>query len=176
MTDRNLDEAPARTGAEEPPIFSARLTAVLDAVFEGKAPNAGRFCGNCYTPIDAQRTRCPHCDQDVTLRPPVEKVPAEVLAMFRQLRRRESLVVNGFAYVGLFAGVATFIGVFYVLFTVGASVWWYVFDIVLLFVLARVLAGLLGGYIGDEVGYRYARRKLAEDWAAYAEEREAETT
>ena len=158
------------------PIFSERLTSVLDAIFEGKAPNAGRFCGNCYTPIDAQRTRCPHCDQDVERRPPVEKVPREVLAMFRQLRRRESLVVNGFAYVGLFSGVATFIGVFYVLFTVGAGVWWYVFDIALLFVLSRVLAGLLGGYIGDEVGYRYARRKLAADWAAYAAEREAETT
>ena len=158
------------------PIFSERLTSVLATIFEGKAPNVGRFCGNCYTPIDAQRTRCPHCDQDVAQRPPVEKVPAEVLAMFRQLRRRESLVVNGFAYVGLFSGVATFIGVFYVLFTVGASVWWYVFDIALLFVLSRVLAGLLGGYIGDEVGYRFARRKLAEEWAVYAAQRDAEVT
>ena len=168
--------ATTEPAAGDTPIFSERLTSVLGTIFEGKAPNAGLFCGNCYTPIDAQRTRCPHCDQDVALRPPVEKVPAEVLAMFRQLRRRESLVVNGFAYVGLFSGVATFIGVFYVLFTVGASVWWYVFDIVLLFVLARVLAGLLGGYIGDEIGYRFARRKLAEEWAAYAAEREAEAT
>ena len=175
MTGRNLGEAAVQRAAEEPPIFSERLTSVLDTIFEGKAPNAGRFCGNCYTPIDAQRTRCLHCDQDVEQRPAVEKVPQEVLAMFRQLRRRESLVVNGFAYVGLFSGVATFIGVFYVLFTVGAGVWWYVFDIALLFVLSRVLAGLLGGYIGDEVGYRYARRKLAEDWAVYAVERAKNT-
>ncbi len=176
MTGRNLDEAPAQRAAGESPIFSERLTTVLGDIFDGKAPNAGRFCGNCYTPIDAQRTRCLHCDQDVEQRPPVEKVPQEVLAMFRQLRRRESLVVNGFAYAGLLAGVATFIGVFFVLFTVGAGVWWYVFDIVLLFVLSRVLAGLFGGYIGDEIGYRYARRKLAAEWAAYAEEREAEAT
>ena len=160
--------------AGETPIFSERLTSVLGTIFDGKAPNAGRFCGNCYTPIDAARTRCLHCDQDVEQRPPVEKVPQEVLAMFRQLRRRESMVVNGFAYIGLFSGVATFIGVFYVLFTVGAGVWWYVFDIALLFVLSRVLAGLLGGYVGDEVGYRFARRKLAEEWSAYAAEREAE--
>ena len=168
--------ATTEPAAGDTPIFSERLTAVLGAIFEGKAPNAGLFCGNCYTPIDAQRARCLHCDQDVEQRPPVEKVPQEVLAMFRQLRRRESLVVNGFAYAGLFSGVATFIGVFYVLFMVGAGVWWYVFDIALLFVLSRVLAGLLGGYVGVEIGYRFARRKLAEEWAAYAAEREAEAT
>ncbi len=87
--------------------------------------------------------------------------------MYKQLRRRESIVVNGFAYLGLFSAVAIFIGIFYVLFTTGANVWWYVFDIVLLFVLARALAGIVGGFIGDELGFRYSRRKLAEDWELY---------
>ncbi|MEX0786070.1 MAG: zinc ribbon domain-containing protein [Dehalococcoidia bacterium] len=149
------------------PLFSERLTELLNAMFKGEAPNAGRFCGHCYTPLGPERERCPHCDRSVSEQPPVDQVPKPVLAMFRQLRRRESLVVNGFAYLGLLLGVLTFIGVFYVLFSSGADVWWYVFDIVLLFVLARGLAGLLGGILGDELGYRYARRKLAEDWAAY---------
>src|SRR3990172_7075951 len=104
------------------------------------------------------------CRGAVAEHPPVDRVPAEVLAMFRQLRRRESLVVNGFAYLGLLLGVLIFIGVFYVIFTVGASIWWYIFDIALLFVASRVLAGLLGGFVGDEAGFRYARRKLAEEW------------
>jgi hypothetical protein len=149
------------------PVFSERLSEVLDAVFKGEAPNAGRFCGYCYTPIDAQRARCPHCDKPTSEKAPVDKVPREVLTMFRSMRRRESLVVNSLAYAGLLLGVLIFIGVFYVIFTLGAGIWWYVFDIVLLFVLARVLAGLLGGYLGDELGYRYARRKLAEEWSAH---------
>ena len=157
--------------AEEPaadvPIFSERLSAVLGDVFDGKAPNAGLFCGHCYTPIDQSRAACAQCGHSTQERAPVQRVPDEVLEMFRLLRRRESLVVNSFAYAGLLSAVLIFVGLFYVLFTTGANVWWYVFDIVLLFVLARVLAGLLGGYVGDEVGFRYARRKLAEEWAEY---------
>ena len=160
--------------ATDIPIFSERLTTALDAMFGGEAPNAGRFCGYCYTPLDPQRTRCPHCDTAVVGRPPVGRVPAEVLEMFRQLRRRESLVVNSFAYAGMLLGVLTFIGVFYVLFTVGANVWWYVFNILLLFALARGLAGLLGGFVGDEVGFRYAHNKLVAEWREYESKQRAE--
>lgn len=158
------------------PIFSERLSAVLDAIFKGEAPNAGRFCGYCFSPMDPQRTQCPHCGRAVDTHLPVERVPREVLAMFRQMRRRESLVVNGFAYLGLLLGVLTFIGVFYLLFTLGANVWWFVFDIALLFVLSRVLAGVLGGVVGDELGYRYARRKLSEEWRGYEAKRGRQAT
>ena len=152
------------------PIFSERLTDVLDTIFKGEAPNAGRFCGYCFTPVDLERTHCMHCGEAVERHPPVERVPKEVLEMFRQLRRRESLVVNGFAYLGLALAVLIFTAVFYVIFTLEVSVWWYAADTLLLFVLARGLAGLIGGWIGDEVGFRYARRKLAEDWQAYEAE------
>ena len=149
----------SETAAAEPtiPIFSDRLTDVLATIFKGEAPNAGRFCGYCFTPVDAERTHCMHC--------------GEALEMFRQLRRRESLVVNGFAYLGLTLAVVIFTAVFYVIFTLEVSVWWYAADTFLLFVLARGLAGLIGGWIGDEVGFRYARRKLAEDWEVYEAER-----
>jgi predicted nucleic acid-binding Zn ribbon protein len=148
-------------------VFSERLTTALAAMVKGEAPNVGRFCGHCYTPLDPERRHCPHCGRPVEERPPVERVPSEVLEMFRQSRRRESLVVNSFAYLGLALGVLTFIAVFYLLFTLDASVWWFVFDIALLFVLSRVLAGLLGGVVGDEMGFRYARRKLTEEWREY---------
>ena len=157
------------------PVFSERLTTALAAMVKGEAPNAGRFCGHCFTPLDPERTQCPNCDHPVEDRPPIERVPSEVLEMFRKLRRRESLVVNSFAYLGLALGVLTFIVVFYVLFNLDANVWWFVFDIALLFVLSRVLAGLLGGVVGDEVGFRYARRKLAEEWREYEGERSQST-
>ncbi|MCH8902119.1 MAG: hypothetical protein IIC88_07440 [Chloroflexi bacterium] len=149
------------------PIFSERLMTALATMVRGEAPNVGRFCGYCYTPLDPERTQCPHCGHPVEERPPVERVPSEVLQMFRQLRRRESLVVNSFAYLGLGLGVLTFIVIFYVIYTLNASVWWFVSNIILLFVLSRVLAGLLGGVVGDEVGFRYARRKLVEEWREY---------
>jgi hypothetical protein len=155
------------SAALETPVFSDRLTNVLETVLQGEAPNAGRFCGYCYTPLDAQRSACPHCGRAVSERPPVEKIPVEVYEMFQRMRRRESLVVNSFAYLGLLLGVFIFIGIFYIVFTNGGNIWWYVVDIVLLFVLARALAGLLGGFVGDELGFRYARRRLAEDWQSY---------
>jgi len=158
---------PAVSAAGEPPIFSERLSTVLENMFKGEAPNVGRFCSRCYTPIDHERVECRHCGASSKQPPPVERVPDEVLLMFRRLRRRESLVVNGFAYAGLALGVLIFIAIFYVLFSTDANVWWYIFDIILLFVGARVLAGLLGGVLGDELGFKYARRKLTEDWQAY---------
>ncbi len=161
-----------RQPAPDVPIFSERLTAILQKLFEGKTPNAGNFCGFCFTPLDKQRLHCPQCQRAVEDYRPVDRVPSEILEMFRSLRRRETLIVNGFAYLGLALGVVLFIGVFYILFSVNANVWWYVFDIVLLFVSARVLAGLLGGWVGDELGFRYGRRKLSEEWQAYDAARE----
>ena len=155
------------SGQADIPIFSERLMTALAAMVKGEAPNVGRFCGYCYTPLDPERTQCPHCGHPVEEHPPVERVPSEVLQMFRQLRRRESLVVNSFAYLGLGLGVLTFIVIFYVIYTLNASIWWFVSNIILLFVLSRVLAGLLGGVVGDEVGFRYARRKLVEEWREY---------
>lgn len=161
-----------RQPAADLPVFSERLSTVIDGIIKGEAPNAGRFCGFCYTPIAAERTRCLHCDQPVDRHTPVERIPREIIDMFRRMRRRESLVVNSFAYAGLLLGVLIFVAVFYAVFTLGGSVWWYVFDIVLLFVLARALAGLLGGFVGDELGFRYSRRKLAEEWQTFEAGRE----
>ena len=153
--------------ADGVPVFSPRLTEVMESILEGKSPNSGRFCAYCYTPLAAERAACPHCDASTAERAPLEKIPRELFEMFRKMRRRESLVVNGFAFSGLFLGLLIFVAVFYLIFNLGGSIWWYVFDIVLLFVLARGLAGLIGGIIGDELGYRYARRKLTEDWAVW---------
>jgi hypothetical protein len=159
----------AAQGAAAPdvPVFSDRLTEVLAAVFKGEAPNVGRFCGYCYTPIDAARVHCPHCMKSTADYPPVEKVPPDVLEMFRKLRRRESMIVNSFAQLGIFLGVMSFVGLFYFHFLNDVSVWWYVFDVALLFVLSPVLAGVIGGYFGDHYAYRFARRKLADEWRVF---------
>ena len=166
-----MTAAPPVGATEDVPLFSERLTELLDTMFKSGAPNAGRFCGYCYTPLDAQRDACPHCGRSVAEHPPVEQVPREVLLMFRQLRRRESLVVNSYAYAGLLLAVVIFIGIFAVIFFNGGGIWWYVGDTAALFVLARVLPGLLGGYWGDRLGYERARLKTREAWEQWAAER-----
>jgi hypothetical protein len=151
----------------EVPVFSPRLDEVLAEMIRGRAPNRGHFCGNCYTPLAEERRVCPHCSAATSGRPPVEQVPAEVIAMFRALRRRESMVVNSFAFLGLFLGVALFLG----LFLLSDALWWRIVDIVILVVASRLFAAILGGGLGDEVGYRFARRRLAREWRAFAETR-----
>jgi hypothetical protein len=151
----------------EVPIFSPRLDEVLAEMIKGQAPNRGHFCGHCYTPLAEDRRACPHCSVDTARWPPVEQVPSEVIAMFRALRRRESIVVNSFAFLGLFLGVALFLG----LFLVSDALWWRIVDIVILVVASRFFAAILGGALGDEVGYRFARRRLAREWREFAEKR-----
>jgi hypothetical protein len=149
------------------PVFSARLDEVLDAIRRGEAPNAGQFCGYCFTPL-AGREACAHCGRATADVPPADRIPGEVLEMYRALRRRESLVVNSFAYLGLTIGVALFVAMVAIaVFYLDAAWWFLTLSIVVLLVGGRVLAGILGGIVGDNLGYRYARRKLAEDWAAY---------
>lgn len=156
----------------EVPIFSPRLTEVLATVVKGEAPNIGRFCGYCYTPMDPERMHCSHCLKATADYPPVEKVPPDILEMFMKLRRRESLVVNSLAQFGIFIGVMSFVVLFYFHFLNDVAVWWYAFDVAVLFVLSPVLAGLIGGYVGDEYGYRFARRRLAAEWQAFEAARE----
>ena len=91
---RDTDEVAAPRAGDDLPVFSERLSTILEDMVKGEAPNAGRFCGNCYTPIDPQRLQCAQCGQPVEKRPPVQRVPDEVLLMCRSKRRRESLVVT----------------------------------------------------------------------------------
>ena len=148
---------------EDLPLFSERLNALLEEVVKGQSPNAGRFCSHCYTPMSEEGERCQHCGRSTREHPPQPRVPPEVIRMFRNMRRRESIVVHAFALAGLVLAVAVSIG----LFAVFEPLWWRILDIVLMVVMARVFAGILGGFVGDHIGYGYARRRLAEEWEAY---------
>lgn len=157
-------------------VFSPRLESFLDRLGEGETPNAGLFCAFCYNPIPNGFDRCDHCGQDLSERPSLPALPREVLEMQRRRRRREGLVVNAFAYVGLALGLAIFLGMVAVnVLLLDRELWFFVLATLVFLIGSRLLAGLLGGVIGDEVGYRYASRRLAEDWAAHVARREAGT-
>jgi hypothetical protein len=118
---------------------------------------------------------CPYCQRPVVDTEPLSKLPAEIIGLYRRWRKRESLVVNSFAFAGLFLGVVIFMVLVAVaVYMMDASLWMLGFATVVLLVGGRVFAGLLGGWIGDDIGYRYARRKLVEEWAEYERAREAD--
>lgn len=156
------------TSDGEIPIFSPRLDEVLGMMIDGEAPNLGRFCGYCYTPMSKTANACPYCDRPTSEVEPLPKLPPEIIGLYRRWRKRESLVVNSFAFAGLFLGVVIFtILVAIAVYRMEASLWMLGFATVVLLVGGRVLAGLLGGWIGDDIGYKYARRKLIEEWHEY---------
>jgi hypothetical protein len=163
-----------RAPAEELPIFSSRLDELMAAMLKGDAPNAGRFCGYCYSPLRRRDDRCGHCNAATTEWAPVTRLPVEFGALYKRMRRRESLIVNAFAFVGLALSTLMFILLVAVaVYPLDGSIPMLIFATAAWIIGGRVFAGLLGGWLGDDIGYAYARRKLAEEWAAYDAARRA---
>jgi hypothetical protein len=154
-------------------VFSARLDTFLQELDEGETPNHGRFCSFCYNPLPPDYERCDHCGQDLHERLPITSLPDEVVSMHRRKQRRESLVVNSFAYLGLGLALAAFLGMVSInVIYLDRVLWFYFIAVGVLLIGARILPAIIGGVIGDEIGYRYANRRLSEDWAAHVAERE----
>jgi hypothetical protein len=154
-------------------VFSPRLETFLEHLEEGDTPNSGAFCSACYNPLPAGYERCDHCGQSVNERTPVPSVPDAVVDMYRRKQRRESLIVNSFAYLGLALGLALFLGLVAInVLYLDRALWFFVLATVVFLVGSRLLAAIIGGVLGDELGFRFAQRRLAEDWAAYVANRE----
>ncbi|HEX5479376.1 MAG TPA: zinc ribbon domain-containing protein [Dehalococcoidia bacterium] len=160
--------------ANDLPIFSPRLDELMESMLAGEAPNVGRFCGYCYTPLGRKADVCPHCARTTSEYEPVAKIPTDFFVLYKRMRRRESIIVNSFAFAGLGLGLVVFIAMVAIaVYRYNASLWWMAAATVVLIVGGRVFAGILGGWIGDSIGYDVAQRKLAVEWAAYERVREA---
>ncbi|MBF6600421.1 MAG: hypothetical protein IVW36_07925 [Dehalococcoidia bacterium] len=156
------------------PIFSPRLDELMASMIAGEAPNVGRFCGYCYTPVGKKADVCPHCARTTAQYAPVAKIPGDFFVLYRRMRRRESIVVNSFAFAGLGIGLLLFVGIVALgVYRYNASLWVMAASVAVLIVGGRVFAGLLGGWVGDQIGYDIAQRKLAVEWEAYERDREA---
>jgi len=159
------DEAASPT--EGSPIFSARLQALLEDILQGQAPNAGRFCGNCYNPlVDDAADQCGHCGLSTARRPPVRQIPPEVFAMFRAQRLREAIPVRSLAWGGLGTALAVAL-----LLMVALPFWWNVLALVVTLVFGYVAAANIANWLGDAMGYRWGQRVLEKRWQAFVRER-----
>jgi hypothetical protein len=166
-----------RAQAPERSVLSIRLENFLDELHEGQTPNHGRFCAFCYNPLPEGFDRCDHCGQDLAGRPTITSIPAEVIEMYRHKQKRESVIVNSFAYLGLALGLTLFLGLVAInVLYLNRAFWFFLLSLVLFLVGSRLFAGIFGGVIGDEVGYRYANKHLAADWASHIAHRETNQT
>lgn len=157
------------------PLFSDALEAHLVAVSRGEAPNRGRFCGQCYTPLSRDTRVCPHCAEDTQAgRKPVDSVPDEVMEALRQQRKIEARWVNGLAYIGLLIAVVGGIALVLVVpFLKERLIYATIVYGLILLVGGRALAGVLGGYYGDRIGFERARAKTRASWDALVAKRDA---
>ena len=151
-------DAPARDG-----IISERLAELLDDMLSGRAPNAGRFCGNCYHPLAARREACPYCGIAVASVPAVEAVPREIIEAHRLRRGREGLVVRTFAWTGLTLGVVVSL---LPLILYDVQWWTFVAFFVLMFGF-YVASANLANWIGDAIGYRWGQATFKQRWDKY---------
>ena len=157
------------------PVFSPRLDEIMGLMVKGEIPNVGRFCGYCYTPLGKGEEQCAHCGRTRAAYAPVAKIPTDFFALYKAMRKRESLIVNSMAFAGLGLGLALFIMLVAVAVYRYDAAWeWLAFATAVFIVGGRVFAGLLGGWLGDNIGYDYAQKKLAVEWAEYERSREQE--
>ena len=155
-------------GTADDSIISERLADLLDDMLAGLAPNAGRFCGNCYHPLATGRDVCPHCGTAVAERPTVTAVPKEVIEAFRLRRGREGLVVRTFAWVGLAIGITVAL---LPLALVGVAWWTFVSFFGLMFFF-YLLSANLANSVGDSLGYRWGQAVFRRHWERFAEARD----
>ncbi len=131
-----------------------------------KAPNLGRFCGYCYGRLPDGETLCHYCHRSTAEVEPVSKVPIYVLRLYLAKRRREGLLVNTFAFLGLFLAVVLS-GLIY-FFLIGN---WRIIALLVLLAAGWYLANLLGYNVGGTLGYNWGRRVRDNYWLRYCEDR-----
>ncbi|MCH8815893.1 MAG: hypothetical protein IH957_12535 [Chloroflexi bacterium] len=161
------NDLPASGPSDE--ILSQRLRELLEDVLEGRAPNAGHFCGNCYHPVAGEEEICRHCGISSSEVGTVEAVPLEVIEMHRQRRSKEGLVVRTFAWVGLTIGVTVALLPFvFGDVTVLTAVAF--FGLLLVFYIG---SANLANSVGDALGYRWGRSQFEKRWRDFIAERDS---
>ena len=164
MTQAQAGNRPSGPGAtvdaRDDEIISARLVAWLDAVLAGRAPNAGRFCGNCYHPRQAKDDDCPHCGTSAAGAGTVESVPLEIIEAHRRRRGREGAVVRSIAWVGLTIGVVLAL----VPLAFAGVTWWTLTAFFGLLIFFYIFSANVANSLGDAWGYRWGLAIFRRAW------------
>lgn len=139
--------------------FSDALDAMIAEVRAGNAPNLGRFCGYCYTPLEAGRRVCPTCDTSADDVPARDKISRTVAQVYTAKRKREGRYVHGAAWAGILFGTAVSTGLIVIL-----PDWTKIFAIIFLIVGSYYIASYLGNVAIQDYAYRRGLREFSAAW------------
>jgi hypothetical protein len=150
----------------------------MEAIALEQSPNHGRFCAHCYGRLHEPSRRrpsrlpasvCEYCGTASDEIAPGHRVPEQVLEMYMAKRRREGLIVNLFAFAGIFLSLA-----------ISAAVWlltpdnlWKIAPFVVLVLGSYYLARVIGYNVGVPIGSASGRKLRNLRWLAYIEARKS---
>ena len=147
--------------------FSTALDELIAQVRAGEAPNLGRFCGYCCTPLASTAPSCPTCKTKIVDLPTREKISRPLAEIYTEKRKREGRWVHSAAWGGLILGTLISIGLILVL-----PGWTKVFAIIFMILGSYLTATYLGNYWVQERAFRSGLRFFAARWQKYSAERE----
>lgn len=142
--------------------FSEALDEMIAEVRAGNAPNLGRFCGYCYTPLDSKRERCPTCGTSARETPTREKIARTLAQVYTAKRKREARYVHSAAWAGILFGAAVSVGLIVVL-----PGWTKVFAILFLIVGSYCIASYLGNVAVQNYAYRRGLEQFSTAWQEF---------
>ncbi len=142
--------------------FSSQLDALIAEIREGRAPNLGRFCGYCCTPLGDRRTVCVTCGASTAETPARSKISRPLAAVYTAKRRREARIIHSAAWAGILLGTAISIGLILAL-----PGWTKVFAILFLIVGSYFLATYAGNVLAQNWAYRSGLEFFAGRWQEY---------
>ncbi len=140
----------------------------MDDILQGRAPNAGRFCGYCYHPLAPERDMCPHCGRSAGDWPAASRIPDGVIDMHRARRGREGLVVRSIAWGGLTAGVI--VALLPLIFA--GAVWWAILSFFAIMASFYLVSANVANSLGDALGYRWGQSTVRRRWERFVGERD----
>ena len=147
-----------------------RLQEPMEAIALGSEPNSGRFCPHCFARLETSQPArhpssvhsCPICGGAEAESAPFDHVPDEVLALYMAKRRREGIIVNAFAFGGIFVSLILSALLWFI---VPPNLWRLASFAMLAFgsyYFARLFGYQLGVPIGAESGRRLRDRRWRE--------------
>jgi hypothetical protein len=167
---------PANNANEGSAPYLDLLQEAMEAVALGEKANHGRYCGNCYGALGGPTGRrtsqlaaseCEFCGQSTAATSAAVSVPAEVLSIYMAKRKREGLIVNFFAFVGIFLSLVLSALLWFLL----PDNWWKVLPFVVLAFGSYYLARVIGYNVGVPVGSKSGRKLRDRQWQTFVHSR-----
>ena len=144
--------------------FSLALDELIAQIRAGEAPNLGRFCGYCCTPLGSGAQSCPTCGTEVRELATREKISRPLAEIYTAKRKREGRWVHSAAWAGLILGTIISVGLIIVL-----PNWTKVFAIIFMILGSYLIATYLGNYWVQDRAFRAGLRFFAAGWEYSAE-------